>query len=121
MTLWAFFVFLPGSMELMRHLKRVNANVIDGGVNNMSESESAMVSRIVKHVIHHGEMTNKAKSCWGRDQWELNGLTVGLEDDGFTDYIRYGDTLECRDDHHGVKYSIGGMSDLFRIHKGLMN
>jgi hypothetical protein len=87
----------------------------------MSESESAMVSKILKHVIHHGEMTDKAKSCLGRDQWELNGLIAGVEDDGGTDYIRYGDVLECRDNGHSVKYSIGGMSDLFRIHKGLMN
>lgn len=85
----------------------------------MSECESAMVSKILKHVIHHGEMTNKAQSCWGRDQWELNGLIAGIEDDGFTDYIRYGDVLECRDNGGHVEYTIGGMSELFRIHKGL--
>ena len=67
-----------------------------------------------------GTLTNKAQSCWGADRWEHNGIAAMLEDDGYTQHIRWGDRLECyQTAGRKIEYKLGNEKDLNILAQGL--
>lgn len=42
------------------------------------------ILRLASFIMCNGELTNKAKSCWGADVYKLGLLSATIEDDGYT-------------------------------------
>ena len=83
--------------------------------------EQDMIHQIRHFVAEHGELVNKAQSCWGMDRWEHNGVGVGLGDDGFTDFVFWGDRLSCSHTYNrDVVYSKGNAEELTTLFEGLI-
>lgn len=87
----------------------------------MNASESDMIQSIRCHIAKVGKMTNKAQSDWGMDRWEYNGITVGLGDAGYTNFVSWGDRLQC---HHtigsDVVYGKGDINELEILFNGII-
>ena len=83
-------------------------------------SDVNMICWIRRKIADQGKLINKAQSCWGMDRWEYNGIGVGLGDDGYTDFVFWGDRLRCNHTHgHDTIYDYGTYEDLLTLYTGL--
>ena len=85
-------------------------------------SESAMLNKICRIVARNGKLIHKAQSAYGMDKWELGNITVGLGDDGYTDYISWGDRLDCHSTYgRDIIYRNGNHLGLHKLYTIVIN
>lgn len=78
-----------------------------------------LITTIAKHVRTNGVITNRAKSSFGADVYELQGVKAMLVDDGYTWVIRTEGLDVSQTATHDPKFAKGdlttlqGVSDLF--------
>ena len=78
-----------------------------------------LITTIAKHVRSNGVITNRAKSSFGADVYELQGVKAMLVDDGYTWVIRAEGLDVSQTATHDPKFAKGdlatlqGVSDLF--------
>ena len=85
-------------------------------------TDQQKIQFIYHHVSKNGKCINKAQSCWGADRYEWKGITVTLEDDGYTNGVFYGNRLKCRTTcDRPVTYDAGDAKMLHIVYSGLID
>ena len=77
------------------------------------------ICEICGNIRHHGKLVQQAKTSYGADVWELDGITARLEDDGATWCLQSND-LTVRSTLGGTPlYYNGGSKQLDELYTSL--
>jgi len=82
---------------------------------------NAMIIGIFNFVKSNGRLVYNAQNGWQMDLYELNGVSVGLTDDGYSHIVYWGERLRCNHTvGRGVEFTHGDETDLEILFNGLM-
>lgn len=78
-------------------------------------SLARVIEAIYRHVSTKGEYGTRPRSEFGRDEWTLDGVKVGLEDGGYTRLVISEEVFVHQTADFPAAFNRGSEEDLLKI------